>query len=152
MPVADAKSGFALLCLAGVVAIATGAALEINRMRRGESIISLGHLRLRLVSALVWMALLGSTAYALLYLWPAPGDAEQARRFLSVVSGVIVLLVIGMALLLYDVWQVGRQQRRQQERFNRQLETLARTEIARHLPPTESSTSTPPTSPPDSAH
>ena len=129
MPTWDAKSGFALLCLLGVIAIGTGAVLEINRMRRGEHLITPTQFGLRMLSAVVWIISLGSMSYALLYLWPELGNAEQAQRFLSVVSGVLLLFVIGLVLLAYDFWRVSMRRREQLARFDRQLDALAREEI-----------------------
>ncbi len=140
MPTFDAKSGFALLCLLGVIAIGTGAVLEINRMRRKESIIGVNQFRLRLLSAVVWMIILGSTGYALLYLWPEKGDTPAALRFLSVVSGIILLLVIGFVLLMYDLWRVSLQHRQQQAQFNRQRDLLAQMEIEKRQATTHSAT------------
>ena len=140
MPTWDAKSGFALLCLLGVIAVGTGAVLEINRMRRGQSIIGVNQFRLRLLSAVVWMVILGSTGYALLYLWPEKGDNPAALRFLSVVSGIILLLVVGFVLLMYDLWRVSLQHRQQQAQFNRQRDLLAQMEIEKRQAATHSAT------------
>jgi cbb3-type cytochrome oxidase subunit 3 len=124
---------FSGLCLLAIIAVATGAALEIARTRRGESIISTNQFRLRMLSSLVWIATLGSLAYATLYLWPAPGDSVTARRFLSLVSGAILLFFIGLFLLAYDVWLVNRGRRQQEKQFQQHLDALAQEEIERAL-------------------
>lgn len=129
MPNWDIKTGFALLCLLAMLAVGAGALLEINRTRRGESIITLNHLRLRVLSAVVWMLILGSMACTLLVLWPEAGDERAKLRFLSVTSGIFLLLIIGLLLLLYDVWRVSLQRRQQQKRFEQQRNALARAEI-----------------------
>ena len=126
-----AKNIFALLCLLGVVAVATAAMLEVARMRRGESVISPRQFRLRLLSAVIWMILLGSTSYAMFFLWPERGDLEQSRRFLSVMSGVILLLLLALLLFIYDVWQFARQRRQREAQFQQQLLEMAQAEIQR---------------------
>ncbi len=118
---------FAMLCLLAMVAITGGGVLELLRFKRGESMLRAGQLGLRLFSALVWLILLGSLAYAVMLLWPT--DVPSARKFAAVVSGALFLLFIAIFLLAYDVWQVGRQRRLQERAFQRNLEGLAREEI-----------------------
>jgi ABC-type multidrug transport system fused ATPase/permease subunit len=113
------------------VVIATGAALEIDRMRRGGSLIPLRQFRLRMVSAIVWMILLGATGYAVIFLWPQPHDVVTIRLFLRIMVGVLLLLIIGLLLLLYDVIQVGQERRLQEAHFNEQLSAMAYDEIQR---------------------
>jgi len=127
----NGKNIFALLCLLGIIAIVVAVVLEIRRVRRGESVITIGQFRLRLLSALVWMILLGSTSYAILVLWPQPGNQLQAQRFVSVVSGVVLLLIIGLLLMAYDLWQFSVQRRIREAEFNRELAKMAQTEIQR---------------------
>lgn len=122
---------FALLCLLGIVAVAVVAVLEIRRVRRGESLVTIGQFRLRMLSALVWMILLGSTSYAILVLWPEPNDAVKALRFFSVVCGIVLLLIIALLLMAYDLWQFSLQRRLREAEFNRQLAAMAQAEIQR---------------------
>jgi hypothetical protein len=124
---------FSGLCLLAIIAVATGAALEIARKRRGESIISDNQFRLRMLSALVWITTLGALGYATMFVWPAPGDNVTARRFLSLVSGAILLFFIGLFLLAYDLWQVNRGRRTQEKQFQQHLDVLAQQEIERAL-------------------
>jgi hypothetical protein len=127
----NARNIFALLCLLGIIAVAVAAVLEIRRMRRGESLITAGQFRLRLLSAVIWMILLGSTSYAILALWPQPGDAVRAVRFFSVVSGIVLLLIIALLLMAYDLWQFSIQRRIREAEFNRELAAMAQAEIQR---------------------
>ena len=154
----EARTAFALLCLLAMVAVAGGAALEIGRARReagevtiaaddatlGRAIVPPNQLRLRLFSALIWMLSLASFAFAMVWLWPAKGDTVMARKFISVVSGAFLLLLIALWLLLYDVWQVGRRRRAREKVFERELEILAQQEIERLRSP-----ATPPSTPSD---
>lgn len=126
-----AKNIFAITCLIGVVAVATVAILEINRMRRGDSLITVRQFRLRMISAVIWMVLLGSTAYALLFLWPARGDLDAGRHFLRVMLGVISLLVIALVLFIVDLLQLRSERRQYELQFQEQLTSLAQEEIQR---------------------
>ena len=129
MSEATARTLFSASCLAGVAIIALGALMEIVRQKRGESMLRAGQFRLRIFSALVWMILLGSLAYAVAFLWPQRGDAVMMKKFASVIGGSLSLLLIALFLLAYDVWQVGQQRRLSERKFNRNLETMAREEI-----------------------
>jgi polyferredoxin len=122
---------FGLMCLVALIAVATGAALEIARRRRGESIIGPSQFRLRMFSAIVWILALGSLSAATLLLWPSPGDNQMARRFLTMVSGAILLLLIGLLLLVYDVWLINQGRKAQEKYFDQQLNLLAQLEIER---------------------
>jgi hypothetical protein len=130
----SAKTVFVASCLLGLVAIAAGALLEIARQRRGESLLRTSQFRLRIFSALIWMIALGSLAYAAAFLWPQHGAAPavrkaQAEKFLSVISGAMTLLLIGILLLGYDMWQLARERRLKEAQFNLQLVDMAREEI-----------------------
>jgi hypothetical protein len=120
-----------LLCL---VTIAAGALLEIVRQKRSESLLRPWQFRLRIFSALVWMIALASLAYAVTFLWPQQHAAlelrkARAEKFLSVISGAMALLLIGIILLAYDMWQLARERRSREAQFNMQLVDMARTEI-----------------------
>ena len=142
---------FALICCIGIIAVATGAALEIRRARRGRSIIPPRQIRLRLFSALIWIITLGSLSYAVLLLWSEPGDLAQARRFVGVISGVMLLIVIGLLLVAYDLWLVGQARRLQQAKFKLNMDDLARAEIERVQQEQSSGGEPLPNSPPDGA-
>lgn len=125
------RAGFALLCFLGMIAISVGACLEVVRARRGESLVSPRQLRWRMMSAVIWLIVLGSLGYAVLFLWPVSGNLKQARQFISVITGAFMLLGIALLLLLYDVWQVNQERQQHELRFNRQLTELARVEAER---------------------
>lgn len=149
----DARVAFALLCVLAMIAVVCGAVYEVGRTRReaaerqgeaarGEILRDLappGQLRLRLFSASVWILALGSFAFAMLWLWPSAGDRVMARKFLSVVSGASLLLLVALWLLAYDLWQVWRLRRARERAFERQLETIAQLEMDRLRPPHDSS-------------
>jgi hypothetical protein len=84
-----------------------------------------------MLSALVWMVMLGSLAFTTVFAWPTAGDQIAARRFLSLVSGSMLLLMIGLFLLMYDLWLVSRSRRVQERQFQQQLDLLAQQEIER---------------------
>jgi len=139
---ANARTIFALICLLGIIAVGIAALFEFRRMHRGESVITSTQFRLRMFSAWIWMVLLGSTSYAILMLWPETGNLGagarptpeqtlQAKRFLSVISGVFLLLIIALGLIAYDLVLFARQRKQKQAEFNRELAALAEIEIAR---------------------
>jgi hypothetical protein len=147
---------YALLCGLGMVAIGIGAVLEIARFRRnarqasgstvadvdtsgnpvvvpGGNIISLRQFRFRLVSAVIWMIVLGTLSYAITALWPertSPLAREQVRHFLTVVGAALSLLLVAVALFIYDVIQLSRERRAQTARFYHGLAEMARHEAA----------------------
>jgi hypothetical protein len=130
----SAQTVFVVSCLLGLVAIAVGALLEITRQRRGESLLRPSLFRLRIVSALIWILTLGSLAYAVAFLWPQHDAAfalrrAQAEKFLSVVSGALLLLLIGVLLLAYDMWQLARERRLKEAQFHLQMANMAQAEI-----------------------
>lgn len=162
MNAANFRFGFGLLCLAGLIAVAVGAVLEIGRARRaaqesmpadGAPLVGVNQFRLRILSAVVWMIVLGALAYATMFLWPTPGDMVTARRFVALVSGAVSLIVIGLFLLAYDMWLVSRRRRMQEKYFERQLNEMAQAEIERlaaQHPPDSINHSRPLDSPPSS--
>ena len=134
MAAGTAKSVFVMSCLLCMIAIAIGAGLEVWRQKRGESLLRPSQFRLRIFSALIWMIALGSLAYAVAFLWPNPELSlierrDQAQKFLSLISGSLMLLLIGLVLLGYDMWQLARERRLKQAQFNLQLLDMAREEI-----------------------
>ncbi len=157
---ADARTrfGFALLCALLMVAIGMGAVWEIVRFRRSApeeqrsaaatpavqaaraasqqaAWVSTRQLRLRLLSAVLWMAVLGTLAYAVTALWPLEGRTLQGRaqasRFAWVVIAALGLMLVAFALLVYDVIQVARERRLQTARLHQSLADLARAEAER---------------------
>lgn len=156
---ARARFGFALLCALLMVAIGMGAVWEIVRFRRSArntalagssggtdstsgpgsiaagSLVSTRQLRLRLISAVLWMAVLGTLAYAVTALWPLEGRTLQGRaqasRFAWVVITALGLMLAAFALLVYDVIQVARERRLQTARLHQSLADLARAEAER---------------------
>jgi hypothetical protein len=138
-------------------AIGIGAVLEIARFRRNAraaeaasstgsthgdasavvpdgNIISLRQFRFRLLSALIWMIVLGSLCYATTALWPdrsSPMALEQMRRFVTVVLAALSLLLVAFGLFIYDVIQLSRERRAQTARFHQGLADMARSEAAK---------------------
>lgn len=127
---------FALLCALGAIGILLGAWLELARARRGESLLAPWHLRLRLFSALLWVLILFSIAFAVTILWP-PANAtdNQKLQFLSVINGAVLLLLLAIVLLGGDMLMLARTRRRVEKtqalRFSQQLHELAEVETAR---------------------
>jgi len=103
---------FALLCGVGFCAIGGGAVWEWNRFANGQSALSPRHLRWRLLSALVWLVVLGTFIYATLALWPQnAAQKELAKRFVLVSGGALVLMMLAFVLMAVDIFwtvQVGR--------------------------------------------
>ena len=127
---------FAMLCLVGAIVIATGAWLEIARMRRGDSLLAARHFRLRLISACIWMLTLASLAGAVTVWWPqANATHNQRLEFVAVINGVVCLLGLALLLLGIDMWMLSaarrKVEREQAIRFSEQLHDLAVTETAR---------------------
>ena len=134
MAAGTAKTVFVMSCLLCMIAIAIGAGLEVWRQKRGESLLRPSQFRLRIFSAVIWMIALGSLAYAVAFLWPNPAldlmaRRAQAEKFLSLISGAMMLLLIGVVLLGYDMWQLARERRLKEAQFNLQLLDMAREEI-----------------------
>lgn len=162
------RYGFALLCALGMVAILFGTVLEIARFRRharqaarlvssnaiasngiaGDSIvgdaignaslISPRQFRLRLISAALWMLILGALFYAVTKLWPARHtstptleEIDQARRFAMTLICAFMGMFVAFGLLVWDMMQLARERQAQTARFHQGLAELARTEAAR---------------------
>jgi hypothetical protein len=130
-----ARHAFALLCVLGIVAIGVGAVLEANRFRHGASVISARQFRLRMLSAVLWIAVLAALFYAVVMLWPQPGNTvearEQAANFLLVIGGAFSLILVNLVLFAYDLWQLAREREAQRVRFNQEFTDMARAEVAR---------------------
>lgn len=103
---------FAALCGVFFLVIAGAAAWEWNRFARGQSALSKRHLRWRLLSAFVWLLVLGSFAYTCAFLWPqSPQDKPAVYRAALVMAGATLLMLVGFGLMTFDIlWtvQIGR--------------------------------------------
>lgn len=103
---------FAALCAVFFLVIGGAAAWEWNRFARGQSALSPRHLRWRLLSALVWLLVLGSFAFTCVFLWPSPGHTKQENyRAVVVMAGATLLMLVGFGLMTFDIlWtvQIGR--------------------------------------------
>ncbi len=127
---------FATLCVLGALAIVIVALLEIVRARRGESLLAPWHLRLRLISGLIWIIALISLAMAVTVQWPPPYATDnQKLQFLALVNGVIMLMALGLLLAGGDYWVFWRKRQRietaQTIRFAEELRAMAESESAR---------------------
>ncbi len=121
-----------MVCMLCLVALTTAAMLEVVRTRQGVSVISRRQFRLRILSALVWDLVLGGTALSMLFLWPTSAhDEQKARGFISVMTGVILLICIGLLLLAYDVALLSRRQAQEERRFTAHLDQFAAAELKR---------------------
>lgn len=125
-----------MLCL---IAVWCGALFEIGRQKRGATI-SKRHFRWRMASALLWTLILGSLAYALLFLWPDSGvnlanasaaEKLKAHRFVALASGAMILLLPAFALLFFDFYLTAQTRRLQNARLHQDLGEIARREIER---------------------
>lgn len=123
---------FIALCVMGVFLIGVSALFEFGRAQRGESLLSPRHFRWRMISAVLWILVLGSFAFATLFLWPrGPGDILMGKRFGAVIAGATLLLIIACATNLYDVVMTLQERGKHQVEFLRDLESLAREEAER---------------------
>lgn len=127
---------FAALCGVFFCAIAGVATWEWNRFQSGQSALSPRHFRWRMLSALVWLFVLGSFVYAMLALWPqnltqhSPAQTIMAKRFAFVLLGSTVLMLLGFVFMAVDVFwtvQVGRRSalrrtQQSQDTLQRELE------------------------------
>lgn len=103
---------FAALCGVFFFVIAGAAAWEWNRFARGESALSKRHLRWRLLSAFVWLLVLGSFAYTCAFLWPhSAQNKAEIYRAAVVMAGATLLMLVGFGLMSFDIFwtvQIGR--------------------------------------------
>lgn len=123
---------FVALCALGLFVIVAGAIFEWGRARRGISILTPRHFRWRMISVAFWVVILSCFAGATLFLWPASrADEVTARRFILVVSGATLLLIIALGITALDVLWTARTRIARQGEFKRNLDELARREIER---------------------
>lgn len=103
---------FAALCGVFFFVIAGAAAWEWNRFAQGQSALSKRHLRWRLLSAFVWLLVLGSFAYTCAFLWPqSPQNKAEIYRAAVVMAGATLLMLVGFGLMSFDIFwtvQIGR--------------------------------------------
>ena len=132
MPAQTIRLLFGALCVAAMFAIGGGLLFEWGRMRRGDSVLSARQSRWRIISGLLWILILGSLAFATLFLWPSgPQDVVNGRRFGAVVMGAMLLLVIAMIMTGFDVFLTLKGAQLQRQKFERDAGNLARAEIER---------------------
>ena len=123
------RFAFAALCLICMVALGCGAAWEMRRQKRGATI-SRRHFRWRMASAMLWLLILGSLAYATLFLWPhGPNAKVIGQKFIAVVGGSMALMLIGFMLLFFDLYLTSKTRKIQTARLQIELSELARHEI-----------------------
>ena len=132
----SARLLFATLCVLGTIAIVCVAFLEIARARRSESLLSPWHLRLRLITGLIWIIALLSLAIAVTVQWPRPfASTNQKLQFVALVNGVVLLMALGLLLFGGDYWVFWRKRKRieqaQTVRFAEELRAMAESETAR---------------------
>ncbi len=123
---------FGALCIAGMFAIIAGLLFEWGRMKRGDSVLSPRQLRWRIVGGALWVLVLGSFAYATILLWPSSfNDVTTGRRFIAVMAGATVLLIIALVITAFDAYLTLKGAQLQREKFERSAEKLASAEIER---------------------
>lgn len=132
MPAPTLRFIFGALCVAGMCAIIAGLLFEWGRMRRGDSVLSPRQLRWRIVGGTLWILVLGSFAYATIFLWPnSLNDVVTGKRFFAVMAGATVLLVIALIITAFDAYLTLKGAQLQREKFERNAGDLARAEIER---------------------
>lgn len=133
---------FAAICAAAIVALCAGAIFEWGRFKRGVSPLSTRHFRWRMVSAFLWLLILGAFGYSTIFLWPSqalspggaklsPADLVQMSRFVTLISGAVVLLMIALLIMSFDFYFTVMAQKRLSTQFGRERARLAREEIER---------------------
>jgi hypothetical protein len=132
----NSRWAFALLCALGIVAILCGIALEISRFRRGSGLISPRQFRIRMVSAVLWLIIVGANLYAVTALWPegtASGLSQeeakaQARLFLLVVGGAFSLVIVALGLFAWDLVSISKERHIHEAKFLNEIAEAARAE------------------------
>jgi hypothetical protein len=135
-PLSPPRLAFAVLCALGFLAIAYGAALEISRQKRGETLVKPRQFRIRMISAAIWMTILAANFYAVTALWPdarylptgalTPESKQQARLFIQVVGGSFSLVFIGLFFFLVDMRQTARERQAMEQQRQREFATITR--------------------------
>lgn len=132
MPAPILRLIFGALCVAGMCAIIAGLLFEWGRLRRGDSVLSPRQMRWRIVGGALWVLVLGSFAYATMFLWPSDlKDVVTGKRFISVMAGATVLLVVSLIITAFDAFLTLKGAQLQREKFERDAGKVARAEIER---------------------
>ena len=132
MPAPILRLIFGALCVAGMFAILAGLLFEWGRLRRGNSVLSPRQMRWRIVGGTLWILVLGSFAYATAFLWPSDlHDVVTGRRFVSVMAGAAMLLVVALIITAFDAFLTLKGAQFQRQKFERNAGEAARAEIER---------------------
>ncbi len=121
---------FGGICVFGLIAIFIAALSEFQRLSSGDSVLSRRQSRWRIISAGLWMVILGSLAYASFFLWPETGAPKAAQfRFYRLVLGSMALMLPALILLVLDVRFTLLAQKLSRRKFEANLEEITRLEI-----------------------
>ena len=119
---------YAALCALGFCAILGGAWWETARFRRlNDKRDSMpGQLKIRLVSAALWLFIFGLNVYAVLFLWPdavprTPLYKAQARELAIVMGSAFALLFPALVLMIIDFIHTSRERRAQALKFQSEM-------------------------------
>ena len=142
------RISIAVVCLLAALGIVTGAWLEIARARRGESLLAVWQLRLRLFSAFIWILILFAVSCLVVKMWPTPLTTKaEAIEAAKVLAGIVSLIVIALLLLAVDMVFLTRSRLREEHahalRLAANFKIMADAAAARaaQLTPYDSSTS-----------
>ena len=127
---------FSGLCAAGFAAILVGLLFEIGRMKRATSVLPPRQARWRVFSGILWLLVLGSLEYANFKLWPfgikdRALAASLAARYVSVVGGALMLLMVALFITAFDVYLTLKGAQLQRQKFESEAGEVARAEIER---------------------
>lgn len=133
---------FAALCVMGILAIAYGAAAEMSRQKRGNTLVSPRQYRIRLISAAVWMVILTANFYAVTALWPeearylpngrlTPESKAQAQLFIKVIGGSFSLVFVGLGLFVLDMRHTARERQALELKRQKDFAELTSSELMR---------------------
>ena len=129
---------YAALCALGFCGILFGAWWEVARFRRlNDKRDSMpGQLRLRLISAVLWLFIFGAQVYAVLFLWPdatprTPLYKAQARELAIVMGGAFALLFPALVLLFIDFMHTARERRAHTLKFHQEMSEILRQQTER---------------------
>jgi len=132
MPAPNLRLIFGALCIVGMFAILAGLLFEWGRLKRGNSVLAPRQMRWRIVGGTLWVLVLGSFAYATVFLWPNNlNDVVTGRRFIAVMAGATVLLVIALIITAFDAFLTLKGAQLQREKFERNAGEVALAEIER---------------------
>lgn len=140
----SSRGVFAILCLVGFIVILFGAWWEVARVRRlapeDEAFAMSRQLKLRLMSAAIWLIIIAANFYAVVWLWPTaaphtPLLKSQAKHFATVVLGGFALLIPAFILLFSDLMNTSRARREgielRQQNMAKLLDEAARAKAAK---------------------